>query len=214
MEFQQFGWNAVTIGFIGTLVFNVVRIWGSAHQAGNIWRHRSGRSVSVSASVYQFGASGCTFAYGLFIHSAALMINGALTLLLLLPIVVGLGKFKGIGRTGAALLLAMIGLDAAMLALPRKDLIFFAATLGMIAASWLTPWEMWRNKDAGVVEIRMIISNLLNSSFWLIYAVAIGDWVLEFINPCFLASGLVALALWRRYRPSPRGPEAGSGRRT
>ena len=204
MELQQFGWNAVTIGFIGTFLFNFVRVWGLGHQVARVWRQRSGQSLSVPAFCYQLGASGAVLTYGLFLHSLALIINGVLSLVLLLPLVIGLGKFKGIDRASAALLVTMVGVTLAMIFLPHKDWFFFASALGMIAASWLVPWEIWRNRHAGVVEVRMVLANLVNSTFWLIYAIAIGDWVLMFLNPNFLASGLVTLALWLRYRPRRR----------
>lgn len=200
MELQQWGWNPITIGFVGTLVFIFVRAWGYWYQTKKIWTERSGQSVSVTAFIYMAGANCCGLTYGIAIDSFALIINGLMTLLLLLPILSGLWKFKGFDRKEWMLCVFLLGAVVALVLSPFKDVIFLASMLGMIASAWLIPWEIFRNRDAGVVEIRMLFAGFMNASFWLVYAIAIGNWVLMLINPLILVSIVVTITLWWKYR--------------
>lgn len=200
VELQHWGWNPITIGFVGTIVFIIPRAWGYWHQAKRIWSERSGKSISNPAFIYIAGASCAAVTYGVAIQSIALMVSGATTMLLLLPILVGLWRFNGFDWKDRALCMVLTALVVGMIIFPVKDWFFMASMLGMVISSWLIPWEIFRNRDAGVVEVRMLIAGFCNSTFWLIYAFAIGDWVLQLINPIFLTSIIVTFVLWWRYR--------------
>ena len=202
MELQNLGWNAASVGFVGTLVFTVVEAWGLLQQNKAIWRSRSGRSVSVTWFSY-FAA--LSFAYGVYaltIGSIALVFNGFVLALFHAPIIVGLWKFKGFSRVekflGACFLAAM----AVTILTPAKDWFVLLFSFGSIVSYLAQPLEIWRRKSSGVVEIRLLAVYFVSTSFWVLYAFAVGNWVLRITCPAYLVILGATIALWFRYRPA------------
>lgn len=203
VELESWGWNLMTLGFLGTVALTLVRVWGYVHQWRRIWTERSVRSLSAPAFVYQAGASTCAVAYGASIGSLAMVLNGTVSLMLFTPVLVGISRFRGFRRAESLIAAMLAGLLIALLATSEKDFMYLLVMSGLMVTTWLVPLEILRNKDAGVVELRMIIASTLNSAFWLLYATAIGNWVLETINPVFLVSNVLTSVLWFRYRRRP-----------
>jgi len=63
------------------------------------------------------------------------------------------------------------------------------------------PWEMWREKSRGVVEIKMLATFLLSLGFWITYGFAIEALPLMIINPLLLVILSITIFLWWKYRP-------------
>ena len=76
IEWQGWGYNALTISFIGTVIFIVLEGWGLRIKNRSIWRNKSGESISVILFIYL----GCLFItvsiYGCCIKSIAAIFNG------------------------------------------------------------------------------------------------------------------------------------------
>ncbi|KPJ85858.1 hypothetical protein AMJ57_01615 [Parcubacteria bacterium SG8_24] len=203
MELQQFGWNAVTVGFLGTVLFTVVSAWSLWRQYRRIVARRSGRSVPVMTYTFRTVAFVAVLIYGLHIGSLALIFNGSLVVLIQLPILVALWRYRGFTRRERLACLGFLVLLTVMCLFPLKDWFLLAFALGTLGFNALMPYEIWRNRDAGSVEIRVLLVGLAGNSFWLTYACAIGDWVLMTVNPAFLTLSLLTTILWFRYRPRP-----------
>lgn len=204
MELQTLGWNVLTFGFIGTLVFALVEAWGLWKQNKEIWRQKSGQSLSVTWVMYGAFLLMAGALYGTSIGSIALMAAGTLIGLMHLPVLVGLYKFKGYTRWNHALLISLFVALWFMRESPHQDWFFLAFSFGSIASSVMQPYEIWRNKDAGVVAIQFVLAFLASTVFWVIYAFAIGDWVLMIISPAYLVILTATLCLWAKYRNSTR----------
>lgn len=200
MELTQFGWNAVTISFLGTALFTLVESWGLWHQNKAIWKQKSGQSVSITWFSFFTATVVVVFVYGITINSIALIFNGLLLTLFHLPVLVGLWKFKGFNKAEKLLGVGLLVALAVMLATPIKDWFFLIFSFGLIASSVMQPIEIWRNKDAGVLEIKLLVSYLVSMSFWLVYSYAIRDWVLQIVAPLYLAVIVLTVAFWFRYR--------------
>ena len=207
MEIARFGLNAVTVSFVGTIVFSVIMSWGFWRQARAIWRERSGRSLSAPSFLYATFVRIPILVYGLSIGSLALLVNGTVPFFPLLLIVLGLRKYKGFGRREWLLVAALSAAVALTAVLPDKGAVFMSWMFGSVAFNALQPLEMWRRRSAGVVEIRMLLMGLASNTFWLVYAFAIGDWLLEVINPAFSAINITSLILWLVFRRRKRGTE-------
>ena len=201
MEFRNFGWNALTVSFLGTVFFTILRAWAYWKQGRAIWRQRSGQSVPVVNYTYLTVAAAAMFVYGVETESVALIFNGSASVLFRTSIVVGLWKFKGFSRIEKILTaLFIVGL-AVVISIDIDPRLLMAFLVGTVFVSLLQPFEIWRNRDAGVDEIRLLVVGLVNSLFWLVYAFACDDWALKLINPCFTALSLVTIVLWICYRP-------------
>ena len=200
MELSQFGWNALTIGFLGTVLFTFVEAWGVWQQKRAIWENQSGESVSVIWFSYFAALMAVMLIYGITIKSITLILNGLLLAILHVPILVGLWRFKGYTRTEKAMTACFLAAIAAMAIVPFKDWFFLLFTAGNVLFSLGQPYEIWKNKNSGVVEIKLLAVYLVSSLFWLIYAYAIGDWVLQILSPAYSVILTLTVLVWFRYR--------------
>lgn len=198
MELQHFGWNMLTLGFVGTLLFTFAEGWGSWKQSKTIWFNESGQSVSIPLFTYLTFIFIATFIYGIATSSIALIFNGLLTLMQV-PILLGLWKFKGFNKKEYGLLLILSLVAVAMIFSKSKDWFFLLISFGSIGFFLAQPWEIWKNKNSGAVEIKMIAAYFASTTFWVFYAFAIHDWVLQIICPSYLIILTATALLWYKY---------------
>ncbi|MBU0625000.1 hypothetical protein KKF05_01515 [Patescibacteria group bacterium] len=195
IELEQFGWNMITFGFLGAMVTGALGFWGVIQQAQSIWSQRSGRSVSVFLFTHGslFFAAGCI--YGISIGSLALIIMGG-RLLVHIPILIGLWKFKGFKWWETASGLLFLAVFVAMVTSSHQDWFYFVISLG--AAISIVPQlvELLIKPCRGAVDVRFLWIMLIGATFWTFYALAIGDWVLSIANPLFLMGVLATLVAW------------------
>lgn len=200
MELQQFGWNAVTVGFVGAVFFVLVELWGLWLQNRAVWRAKSAQSISVACFVYLAALFMSGFIYGVETKSIALMTSLPLSLIHI-PILLGVWKFKGFSGTEKFITAGLAVVLVVMAIAPAKDWFFLLFSLGSAAALVGQPYEIWKNRDAGVVEITLLLVYLVSTVFWVIYGYAIHDWVLRITTPIYLAILVLTAVLWFRYRP-------------
>ncbi len=206
VEWQNWGWNALTISFIATVAFTLFQGWGLWKQDQTIRESRSGESVSVLF----FSYFGCVFfsflCYGFIIKSVAAAFNGLLGFLHVL-VLVSLWRFKGFTPIEKLLAAAFPLAIVAMVTVPWKNALLLLLMGGSLLPMAHQPWEMWRNKSAGAVDIRFIAIFMASTVFWTIYGFAIDNWVLEIINPSALTILVITSFFWFKYR-RPSAPPA------
>ena len=198
VEWQGWGYNALTISFIATAVFTVLEGWGFWIQNRSIWQNKSGESISGSLFIY----FGCLFvtviAYGYYIKSIAAIFNGMLGFMHL-PILFGLWKYKGFTKLEKGALYVFPLMIPAMIVLPWKDLLMISLLFGTIIPLAMQLYEMWREKSAGVINARFIGILIISTAFWVIYAFAIENWVMKVIYPVTLVILILILVLRFHY---------------
>jgi uncharacterized protein with PQ loop repeat len=198
VEWQGWGYNALTISFIATAVFTVLEGWGFWMQNRSIWRNKSGESISVSLFIY----FGCLFitviVYGYYIKSIAAIFNGMLGFMHL-PILFGLLKYKGFTKLEKGVSCVFPVMIPAMIFLPWKDLLMISLMFGTIVPLLMQLYEMWRAKSAGVINARFIGILIISTAFWVIYAFAIRNLVMEVIYPLTLVILILIFVLRFRY---------------
>jgi len=202
MNIPHFAWNAETIGFWGTIFFTFLVSWGLWQQKKSIWKNQSGKSIPVALFSFSAFMTVTILLYGLSLKNLALSINGFLYALIYIPIIVGLWKFKGFTKLEKILFLSFASVTVLNIVLPFKEWFFFGFSLASMAISLMLPIEIYRNKSIGVVNIRFIVTSFVNTIFWLIYGIAIDNWILKITNPYYLILGAINIALWLKYRKS------------
>lgn len=203
MELQHWGFNALTVSLVGTVVFTCIQFWGMFKQTTRIWKNRSGASVSVL--VFAFGTSAffSAFLMGVEHRNFALIFNGSLCLINLL-VLIELGKFKGFSRTEIGMMVLLAVYTALNIILPYKDGMYFVLGMGQVASIGLQPVEIVRNKSSGMVEIRTLLSFYLSNYFWTVYAFAIGNWPLEIIGITAAVILTITIVVWWIYQEKPQ----------
>jgi hypothetical protein len=203
LELQHLGWNALTVAFYGTIIFTFISGWGQWEQFQTIRRTRSGQSLSVFWIMFGATMMAVVYIYGLHTRSIALMVNGAVLGVGYTLVLWGLSVFKGLTKSDKRWAAVFALVIFTMAILPSKTWFFLLVSFSNIAATTAQPYEMWKNKNAGVVNIRFIISLIASTLFWVVYAFSVGDLALQIICPAFLAILVVTAAFWFRYRNVP-----------
>jgi len=199
MDLGRFGWDILTFSFIGTVVTNLIGLWGIGEQNRKVWRVRSGRSVSVTMMSYSaaFLTAAAVYGvskYGLDMPENALAVN-LIRVPVFIAVLVGLWKFKGFTVCETVLCVLFAVMVAATALLPCKDWIFLALCIGTWFSLLPQAAEIWKH-GRGVADVRFLWVTVFSAFIWTVYGFALGDWVLSLTNPVFLAIILATLVLW------------------
>ena len=198
LEFKSFGWNATTIGLVGTIIFTIFQAWGLTRQFKTIARKQSGKSIPVllfSSFVGVYLAFGL---YGYRIHSLAMIINGLLGFLYLRVYIAAVQFPDSDGwKLWHALFLLLI--PAMYYSTHPQELlgiILFGATSLLLQS----PYEIFQKKSAGAVEPRFLATFTASASFWIIYSIGIRDWVVFASNAIAVLVMIATFILWFKYK--------------
>ena len=200
LEYTHRGINASTIGSVGTIICTCIEGWGLYKQNHSIWKNDSGSSVSITMFsfltffMFTFGI------YGYYCKSVAIIINGFGLGVFHLPIIYGLWKFKGFSRTEIFITLTSTLMIPAMIFLPWKDVLYLLIGTCASGSGIFQAWEIWTNKDAGVVDIRLMFSYTAATIFWIIYATATDQKTLQIMVWFSLIILFAIIVLWYKYR--------------
>lgn len=193
-------WNAATVGLVGLLSCTVIEVWGFILQAQTMWRNQSAQSLSFYMLGYQFAFLAVGLIYGLATNDIGITINSILLVICVGIILWGVKKFRGFTsweiKYGALLLLMLV----CVAVLPNKDVSFLLCSIGSIATFLAQPYKIWRCKDSGVVEIKLLGVLFFSTIFWVLYAFGTDNWVLKITNPSFLVVLGLTIGVWIRYR--------------
>lgn len=196
-EYKHWGVNLMTFCFFATVFFTFFQCWSFLKQNSAIWKS-NGKSVSVTLFGYwcfyfiTFGI------YGFYKHTAAMMING-LTGIFCIPILIGLYKKKGFTKGEKFFLCVAPAMIPIIVMIQQKDTFIMMLLFGILFAASFQPYEIWKKKDAGSVDIRIIIVFSAASVFWFFYALKINNWPLIVFNPLSFIILSVTYALWIKY---------------
>lgn len=202
VEYRNWGWNAITIGAIGTAFFTILQGYGLLKQNRGIWEKESGESVSVSLFGYYLFYLIAFLVYGVEKKSMAIVFNGLL-FLLCVPILVGLKRFKGFTKGERIGLCLFPLMPPIMFFGGSKDMLLLSFLFGIAFFLLFQVYEIWKEKSVGSLDFKMLVIFFLTSIFWTVFAFAIEDIGLMVFNPLALAIYTVIFALWAKYRKEP-----------
>ena len=203
IEFQQFGWNKATVGAIAVLFFTIAEAFGLLKQNKAIWEYKSGESIANTLFIYFSFMFAIFVVYGSKRKEGAVIVNGLL-FIFFIPILCGLHKFKGFSAADKLLMLVGVISLGAMLFLRIKELIFVIYSLGGIIALAAQPWEIWKKKSSGVVEIKLLIIYFVSTLFWIVYSSSAKDYPLMLIAVLSILILSATIILWFYFRRKKR----------
>lgn len=200
MEVTEWGFNAATIGFIGTVVFGILGLFSMWSQSRRIWRLKSGVSVPVSTFMYLSASFFSGVIYGIPSARAALVLHGATRVPLCLTILYGLKKFRGFTKLeiifGAFLVLTLFVMSLSA----HKELFFLGFMVGLVLLSMVQPWEIWKNKSSGAADPAMLWVFVCSTFVWILYWWATGAVFMTWVNTTLFIQAVATLALYYKYR--------------
>lgn len=202
VEWRQWGVNTLTFSAIGTIVLTMFQAWSLNKQARLIWDNKKGDSVSVVMFSYMLFYLVSFIIYGFFMKSIAAMANGLLVVFVI-PIFLGLFKFKQFTLVERWCVPIFCILPVAMIFSPHKQFLFFCMLSGLLIAFACPARELLRSKDSGFVEVRVIATTMVVNVFWAAYAFAVGDVPLMIFNPLSFVLMVATLLLWIKYKRRP-----------
>lgn len=200
LEFRNWGWNATTVGFLGTVFFTIFQGWGLTKQLKTIKEKRSGKSIPV----FLYGSFvGVYFAFGVYgyrCHSLAMILNGLLGLLYL-RVYIAAVQFPDSDRWRAWHSIFLLLIPAMKYTSHPQGLM---GLILLVATSMLfqAPIEIYQKKSAGAVDLRYLATFTASASFWVIYSIGIMDAVVFASNVVAVAVMFVTFRLWFKYRPA------------
>lgn len=200
VEIQNFGLNAITISAVATAIFTLVTVWGLFKQNKLIWSSKSGQSIAVPWFICAALNFYSMFIYGFVTNSGALMFNGFLAGLFHIPVLIGLRKFKGFSHKDNAMLFIFALALLAMIFLPIKGGMYLFFSLSATVTLAMQPWEIWKQKSSGVVDIRLILIYFIATSFWAVYSSLLKNWRMELVFDSALFVLFITILLWLKYR--------------
>jgi uncharacterized protein with PQ loop repeat len=192
VEYKNFGFNALTISAIATIIFSLLQGYGIWKQSQEIWRKESGEAIAATFFFYNFFFFVIFLIYGLEEKSLAITLNGALSFFYL-PILLGLKKFKGFTRGEIISAILMLPIIPAIIICPEKNLVLFVFSSISVIVIVKQFKEIMKDRDLGALSTKYIWMFLVTSIFWFIYYVTTKKWLLEI--PCAIGTLLYGLVL-------------------
>jgi hypothetical protein len=162
-----------------------------------------GESLSYKANAYFFITNIVVGMYGWHFHKLALFINGGFMSLMYLPVMAGLFKLKPLTRLELRLLSPALLLVLMFAIMHQTSSIltqlFFSLSVGGLLFQLVIPWEIFRNKERGVVRVQPFVPFVCSTTVWWGYAIVTQDPVLIWTSPMYLVALLITILVWVKY---------------
>lgn len=202
VEWTHWGWNAVTISFMVTIFFDLLVGWSLVKQFKTIGRLHSNESVSTLF----FANMCCGFivflCYGIATDSLGATLNGMLGFFPL-AVLLRLRKYTRFTSFDKLLLCSVPVVVFCLIITSHREALMTTYFAGGFIPRIHQAHVMRRNRSVGAIEPCLLLVFIVSSTFWTVYAFAIGDVVLKIINPIGLFIQFVTIALWLVYRERP-----------
>jgi uncharacterized protein with PQ loop repeat len=199
VEYQNFGFNTLTISALATIFFSFFQGYGAIAQSKKIWHEESGETITVLFFVSNFWYFMSFFIYGIYQDSIAITLNGAVGFLYI-PILMGLKKFKGFAISETIFSLLGFLVIPAMILVGQKNIVLTAMILMVAPFTIIQFYEFIKSRSLGAFSIKYVIIFFTTSAFWLIYSIAILKWPLIILNGATTTIYLVVIFLNHKFK--------------
>lgn len=200
-EYRNFGFNPMTLGSLGAVTCTGVQAWGLAGQMKAIRTERSAESMPFDMFAYSLFFLWSLVCYGIHLKSLTLVFCCSVLGALYLEVLVLLSVYSEISSGEIVLLAASALMVPAMILLPQKRTMYLIFDAGVVLFSLRQPWEIWKNRNAGVVQLGYLAAFLVSGFFWSVYSYAIRDWAMSAVCTGSTVLTGITLAFWVRFRP-------------
>lgn len=182
------------------IVFGILSTFALGKQTHTIYSKQSGSGVSVILYLYNLGFLTAAIIYGVRYQSFNLVLSCLVALALSSLIIVGLFQYKTWTRVECAAIPLAIFMPFAMLYGAKMDVLYAVFSIGSSAVLALQPWELWKQKTIGVLDIEPLVVFLASNAVWSTYALMIGALGLFVGSAVKVALLALTSILWFHYR--------------
>lgn len=199
VEVKGWGFNALIIFSLFTMIFSIFQGYGFLKQSQKIWKDKSVESLSTPFFFLFFFYFIAFIFYGLHQKSLAIVFNGLL-FLPCAPILIGILKFKKLNVVDWLSLCLSIAVVPIMILIKDKDV--FISILMIVSLLVLLSQLLLiiKEKSSGSIEIKMMIVFFITAIFWLVYTLLIGNLVLQIFNACAILIYGIIIYLYKKYK--------------
>lgn len=206
VEYKNFGPNFLTGSAIATIIFSFVKGYGITRQGMDIWKEKSGESISPIFFFYNLFFFFIFFIYGIEGNDAeeksiAITCNGSL-FLFYIPILIGLKKYRGFSlkEIFAAIIMSLV--IPAVFFFDKRQVVFAFSILAVVAVTAQFK-EIWKTKKFGAFSLEYMQTFFVTSIFWDVYYAVTKNWLLLTLNIAETIAFGIALILERKWRIKP-----------
>jgi len=204
VEYKNIGLNVITISFLATILITSFQIRAAIKQNRKIKKNESSESWTITLFAYLCFYYLSFIFYGFSENSITLFLSG-LPGFLYIPIMIRVWKYKKKSWPDvlASLFLSLI-IPLMIISDDRGVLLIIMFGIGAVAMLAQT-YQMIKSNDFKDVEPEFLISFFVSSLFWLIYASAIGDELVQFssgLTLVFLFFFIILYYRWYKKRPA------------
>jgi uncharacterized protein with PQ loop repeat len=202
-EYQAWGYNGLTFGFLATVIFTILQAYGLTMQGKIIWDEGKAESLSGLFFAYSLFYFFTALIYGICSNSLALVLNGLLGFFCL-PIVLGIYKFEyssGLEKICAGLCCLMLPAMYWIEDLNNKDWFFLVLLFGILAFMLLQIKKMYDAKQRGALKLLYLIIFILTAMFWLYYSIEIGNQPIQIFSVLALILYCPIIWMYIKFKP-------------
>lgn len=205
LEYQNWGWNALTVSATVTFFLSLVQAWGTIGQATKIRREKGGVSVNIRFFAYRLALFASLMLYGWTRESLLLLLASFNQTFAHVFVIMALRVHKREGwlaeRKYFYLYLLMVPV---MIAFPWREYMVAAFTTYMFVPLVRQILEVWKERSAGNLDIRLIAILNFNAAFWIAYGVMTKDLVVLVFSPTCTLLYATLLFSWIKFRNPKR----------
>lgn len=203
VEFQNIGWNAISLSFVATTLLSALQIIAAWQQNKLIKKRRSSKSWTVTMFAYLCFYCLTFIFYGAHRNSLALVFSG-IPGLFYIPIIINVWKYKQISKTDIMASFILFLFLPFMIWSEQKGLVHLLMFAIGAMSMLLQAYKMIKNNNYGDVDPLFLFSFFISSLFWFIYALAIKDQAVQAssgLSAVFVTIMSVLYYNWRKKRP-------------
>lgn len=182
VEFQNWGFNALTLSSFMTIVFTIFQGYGFVMQGRKIFKEESVEAISpVTFFLFLFFFMSFMI-YGIEKKSIAIIFNGLL-FIPVAPIVFGIFRYKKkINFEEIILFILTLSIVPMMIWIKNKEgllsILLFFSLMSLVSQVL----AVFKNKGIGALDIKLILIFMSTSVFWLMYAISLKNQPLIMFN--------------------------------
>lgn len=201
IEIKNFGFNAITVSAIITIILSTYQMWGITKQIATIRRRQSTETIFMPLFIFGFFYLVTAIIYGVYMERLSIIYNGLASVFFLVLLLVA-WRYKKINTIDIVSLLIFSLMIPIMIIVPNKKVAYMGCASIMLLGALSQLLLLIKNKKRGALEPKLFKVYVVTNSSWLIYGIITKDWALQLSYSISVTIMILMVVLLRRYKDS------------